>query len=257
MTADAPGRQDTRRNADADWHHWPVDTYLAENYRQLHPCDDAVIAHHSAFYRRIARSSIQRSVEIGAGPNLYPLLLAAAACRRIDALDPSRANLAYLQHQMSRGPDDSWQPLYDRCRELNADLPPTMTEALRGVTARLGGFDDLEPGSYDLASMNFVAESISEDLAEVATFCRAFARSVRPGGHLVASFMERQSRYQLGDGSQWPGCPIDTKNVRQMFGAEVDQLQISRIDADLTLPDYYGGYTGMLLLTARRATRLP
>lgn len=253
MTADAPDRQDIRRNVDAEWHHWPVETYLAENYRQLHRSDDAVIAHHSAFYRQIASSSIQRSVEIGAGPNLYPLLLAAAACQRTDALDPSRPNLAYLRHQLTHGPDRSWQPFYDRCRELNAALPPTMAEALRGVTARRGDFNDLEPDSYDLASMNFVAESISEDLAEVAAFCRTFARSVRPGGHLVASFMERQSRYRLGDGSQWPGCPVNTEDVRQIFGAEVEQLRLSRIEADPALPSYYGGYTGMILLTARRA----
>ena len=253
MTAAAPDSQHIRRNVDADWHHWPVLTYLAENYRQLHTCDDAVIAHHSAFYRRIARSSIQRSVEIGAGPNLYPLLLAAGACQRIDALDPSTANVAYLRDQVTAGPDDSWQPFYDRCRELNAGLPATMAEALQGVTAHVGDLDDLEPGSYDLASMNFVAESISEDLAEVTTFCQRFARSVCPGGHLVASFMEQQARYRLGDGSQWPGCPIQVEDVQRIFDAEVDGLTITRIESDPALPDYYGGYTGMILLTGRRA----
>ena len=252
MAAAALERQDIRRNADADWHQWPVDTYLAENYRKLHTCDAAVIAHHSAFYRRIAGSRIERSVEIGAGPNLYPLLLAAGACRSIDALDPSTPNVAYLRDQITGGPDDSWQPFYDRCRALNADLPATITGALQRVTARLGDFNDLEPASYDLASMNFVAESISEDLAEVTAHCRTFARSVRPGGHLVATFMEQQARYQLGDGSQWPGCPIDMEDVRRIFGAEVDELTISRIESDPDLPDYYGGYTGMILLTARR-----
>jgi hypothetical protein len=253
MTTAAPDRRNTRRNADADWHRWPVDTYLAENYRRLHTCDDAVIAHHSAFYRRIARSSIRRSVEIGAGPNLYPLFLAAGACQRIDARDPSTTNVSYLQGQLTSGPDESWQPFYDRCRALNPDLPATMAEALQGVTARLGSLDDLEPASYDLASMNFVAESISEDLAEVTAFCQTFVRSVRPGGQLVASFMEQQSRYELGDGSQWPGCPVNGRDVQRIFGPEVDQLEISRIDSDPALPDYYGGYTGMILLTARRS----
>ena len=255
MTATAPVGDGIRRNGDADWHSWPVDTYLAENYRQLHSCDDAVITHHSAFYRRIARSSIPRSVEIGAGPNLYPLLLAAGACQQVDALDPSRANVAYLREQVTRGADDSWQPFYDRCRALNPDLPATMAEALHGVSPRLGELADLEPASYDLASMNFVAESVSEDLAEVTAFCRTFARSVRPGGQLVASFMERQARYRLGDGSQWPGCPVDVGDVLRIFEGEVDQLEVSRIDSDPALPDYYGGYTGMILLTARRARR--
>ncbi|MDT7582150.1 MAG: hypothetical protein QOK35_3414, partial [Pseudonocardiales bacterium] len=60
---------DRWRNADLDWDRWPVPTYLAENYRQLHASDDAVIAHHSAFYRDLAPGSVARSVEIGTGPN--------------------------------------------------------------------------------------------------------------------------------------------------------------------------------------------
>ena len=31
-------------NADVDWNRWPVSTYLAENYRDYHVSDDAVIA---------------------------------------------------------------------------------------------------------------------------------------------------------------------------------------------------------------------
>ncbi len=66
------------RNRDVDWDAWPVEHYLSENYRQLHPSDLAVIDHHSAFFREFAPDSFGRSVEFGAGPNLYPLMLAAA-----------------------------------------------------------------------------------------------------------------------------------------------------------------------------------
>lgn len=79
------------RNDDVDWDSWPVQDYLAENYREIHPSDAAVIAHHSEVYRGIAPGSAARSVEFGAGPNLYPLLLAAAASRRIDAVEASAA----------------------------------------------------------------------------------------------------------------------------------------------------------------------
>ena len=84
------------RNADLDWDRWPVPTYLAENYRTLHASDDAVIVHHSAFYRGLQPGSVGRSVEIGTGPNLYPLLLASGASRSIDAVDAGAAGLAYL-----------------------------------------------------------------------------------------------------------------------------------------------------------------
>ncbi|HSV64364.1 MAG TPA: hypothetical protein VLJ59_00460 [Mycobacteriales bacterium] len=241
----------TWRNADADWDRWPVEVYLAENYREVHACDAAVIAHHSAFYRRLAPGSVARSLEFGAGPNLYPLMLATAASRRIDAVDRSAANVAYLRRQRHH-PDESWQPFYARCRELNAGLPPTLLKALARVRVRRGDLRDVPAGGYQLASMHFVAESISDDLAEVAMFCRAFAGAVGPGGYLVAAFMENMARYTLGDGSQWPGCPVVGTEIHDILAPYTDELVIDRIDADPTLPAY--GYTGMILLTARRPT---
>ena len=76
------------RNTDPDWDRWPVPVYLAENYRNLHESDGAVIAHHSAAYRELAAGSLGRAVEIGTGPNLYPLFLASGAA---DASTPSIA----------------------------------------------------------------------------------------------------------------------------------------------------------------------
>ena len=69
-------------------------------------------------------------------------------------------------------------------------------------------------------------------------------------GWLLAAFMENMRRYRLGDGSTWPGTPVDSEIVRSVFAPHTTELEVTRIDADETLPDY--GYTGMVLLTARR-----
>ncbi|MFJ3583229.1 class I SAM-dependent methyltransferase [Streptomyces sp. NPDC090127] len=249
MDRDAPVRA-PRHNRDADWNAWPVADYLAENYRLLHPCDIGVIHHHAAFYRRFAPGGIARSLEFGAGPNLYPLMLAAAASRRIDALEPSAAGVRYLRDQLEGRPDDTWLPFYTLCRELDPRLPPTPAEALARVRIVPGDADALTPGSYDLASMNFVAESVTEDVAEVAALCAVFVGSVRPGGHLVASFMERMPSYRIGSGPHWPACPVDEGTLRDVFAPLTEELRIDRVAKDLTLPEY--GDTGVLLLTARR-----
>jgi hypothetical protein len=237
-------------NSAADWDRWPVAYYLAENYRVLHPSDDAVLVHHSAFYARFAPGELARTLELGAGPNLYPLMLAAAASRHIDALERSAANLDYLAGQLRDGVDESWLPFWARCRELNPHLPGRLDEALARVRVVPGDALGAQLGGYDAASMNFVAESVTEDPAEFAQFCTAFIRSVRPGGHLVAAFMENMPTYRLGDGSRWPGYPVDVAKVRAAFAPYAWELAVTRIDADPTLPDY--GYTGMVLLTARR-----
>lgn len=245
-------RTTLRRNRDADWNAWPVADYLAENYRRMHPCDIGVIHHHSAFYRQLAPGGTARSLELGAGPNLYPLMLAAGTSRRIDAVEPGSAGRAYLGAQLEHGPEDSWQPFYTLCRTLNPTLPATLTEALARVRVVAGGAGDLTDGRYDTASMNFVAESVTEDFAEFTALCEAFVRAVRPGGRLVASFMERMPSYRIGSGPVWPACPVDEAALRTVFAPRTTALRISRLAKDRTLPEY--GDTGVLLLTAQRPT---
>jgi hypothetical protein len=239
------------RNADVDWNRWPVQDYLAEVYRELHPSDDAVIAHHSAFLRTLPPERVRHSLELGAGPNLYPLMLAAAVSPHIDVVEPSEANRAYLEAQLTGEPDRSWTVFYDRCRQLQPALPPTLAGALSRVTVRRGAAADLTPDQYDLGSMHFVAESATEDADEFRDMCAAFAGSVRPGGYLVAAFMENMGRYRVGDGPQWPGYPVDADKVRTVFEPLVAELETSRVDFDETGPDY--GYTGMVLLSATRS----
>ncbi|MGW0121220.1 class I SAM-dependent methyltransferase [Streptomyces sp. NPDC003327] len=240
-----------RRNRDADWNAWPVAAYLAENYRHLHPCDVGVIRHHAAVYRAFAPGSLSRTLELGAGPNLYPLMLACAASRRIDAVEPSAASVRYLRAQLDGGPDAGWLPFYRLCRSLDPGLPLDPAAALARVRVVPGTADDLPAGSYALASMNFVAESVTEDPREFAALCAAFVHAVRPGGTLVAAFMERMPSYRIGAGPVWPACPVDAPALRAVFGPLTTRLEITRLAKDRTLPEY--GDTGILLLTAVRA----
>ncbi|MDQ1042955.1 hypothetical protein QFZ76_001191 [Streptomyces sp. V4I2] len=242
------GKAVPTHNDDVDWDSWPVADYLAENYREVHPSDAAVIAHHSAFYRRLTPGGLGRSVEFGAGPNLYPLILAAAASRRIDAVEAGAGNVAYLQRQILSGPDASWLPFHALCRELNPALPATLAASLAHVDVVHGDVRGLPPGAYDLASMHFVAEGATEDRAEFAEFCRVFVRCVAPGGYLVAAFMENMPTYRVGPASRWPGCPVNPEIVTEVFAPLTRELAVTRIDADPTLPDY--GDSGMVLLTA-------
>lgn len=238
------------RNTDVDWDAWPVDAYLSEVYRDLHPSDEAVIEHHSAFYRTLPAGSVDRSLELGGGPNLYPLMLAAAVSRAIDVVEPSAASRAYVEGQLTTGADPTWDSFYRRCQDLQPALPATLAMALSRVRVYAGTAADLPAGRYGLVSMHFVAESCTEDIDEFRAVCHVFADSVRRGGYLAAAFMENMGRYRIGDGPQWPGCPVDATAVAEAFAPVVTELAASRVDFDTTGPDY--GYTGMVLLTATR-----
>ncbi|QKW09741.1 class I SAM-dependent methyltransferase [Streptomyces sp. NA04227] len=245
-----PSAPRPRANSEADWDRWPVDAYLDQNYRDIHPGDAAVIRHHSRVYREIAPGGLRASAECGAGPNLYPLMLSAAASRRVDAVEPGASNRAYLRRQLTEGADASWLPFYGLCRGLNPALPPTLDEALRRVRVVPGSLESLAPQTYDLASMHFVAESVTEDPAEFAALCRAFVRSVRPGGRLVAAFMENMPSYRLDAERVWPATRVDTAVIRAVFAPLTDRLRIDRVPKDRSLPEY--GDTGMVLLSAVR-----
>ncbi|MFC9272621.1 class I SAM-dependent methyltransferase [Streptomyces zhihengii] len=241
-----------RRNGDADWDRWPVHDYLRENYRELHPCDAAVIRHHAAFYRALPPDGIDASVECGAGPNLYPLMAAAAACRRVDALEPGAAGRAYLRSQLDGGADASWEPFYALCRGYDPALPPRLDGALARVRVVEGDLWSAPQGGYGLASMTFVAESVTESGEEFARLCRRFVRQVRPGGLLVAAFMARMPSYRIGGGPVWPAFPVDTAAVREVFAPHTERLRLTRVPKDPTLPEY--GDDGMVLLRASRRT---
>ena len=104
---------------------------------------------------------------------------------------------------------------------------------------------------YGLGSMNFVAESVTEDPTEFGAICRAFVHAVRPGAPLVASFMENMGRYRIAGGPLWPGYPVTGEMIREVFAEVTVDLRVTRIDADPDLPEW--GYTGMVLMSARRA----
>lgn len=237
----------TTHNDDVDWDRWPVADYLAENYREVHASDAAVIAHHSAFYRGLPPGGIARSVEFGAGPNLYPLMLASAACRRIDAVEAGAGNVSYLEDQICHRLDASWLPFHELCRRLNPEVPATLAGALAPVHIVHADVRALPRGVYELASMHFVAESVTEDFAEFAEFCHTFVRTARPGGYLVAAFMENMPTYRIGPASRWPGCPVSPATVTEVFTPLTRDLDVTHIDVDPTLPDY--GDSGMVLLT--------
>jgi hypothetical protein len=181
-------------------------------------------------------------------------MLAAACSRRIVAAEPSDGNVAYLRRQLS-SPDEHWQAFYARCRQGNPALPTALGTALAKVEVRQVDGSAITPGTFDLASMSFVAEGTSEDDDEFRRFCELFVASVVPGGHLVAAFMENLRRYRFGAGPEWPAYPVDADVLHDVFAPITDSLVVRRIDPDPTLPDY--GYSGMLMMTARRPTGAP
>ena len=243
-----PDRPPFLHNGDISWDRFDTDGYLADNYATMHAFDEGIIRALAPYYRSLAPRSLTRSLDVGTGPNLYPLMLAAAASRRLEALDHSAANVAHLCSVVQGGAAPSWQPFWALCRELVPDLPTDLDQVLRGVQVRQGAVQELPPASYDLVSMFFVAESVTGDREEFATLCAGFAAAAAPGGHLVAAFMAGMPSYRLG-GRTWPSVPVDEADVARVLGPLIRDLRVWRLPPDPTLPYEHDG---VLLATARQ-----
>lgn len=248
MTADRScGRLERTHNRDVAWERFDTGGYVADNYATVHPLDRDIIAALSPHYAAIPAGSLASSLDVGTGPNLYPLMLVAAASRRLEAVDCSTPNLRYLQRVCEKGPGPGWQHFWALCREHNPALPDDVDDVLRRVEVRRGDAFALPSRRHDLVSMFFVAESVTGVAAEFEQLCRSFADAAVPGGHLVAAFMAGMPSYELG-GECLPSYPVDEGAIRAALRGHADDLRLRRLPADPTLPYEHDG---VLLLTAR------
>jgi hypothetical protein len=245
------GAAPPRPNHDVAWDDFDTAGYVADNYARLHDLDRRIIADLSPYYRSLPPGSLSSSLDIGTGPNIYPLMLAAAASRRLEALERSASNVAYLRRARREGADPCWTPFWQLCRQLDPALPGDLDEVLRGLTIHHGDALDVPLGQQDLVSMFFVAESVTGDRDEFEQLNLRFAAAAAPGGHLVAAYMAGMPKYELG-GETLPSFPLDRHTLEAVMRPVTRQLRIWQLPADPTLPYEHDG---VLLLTARAPHR--
>lgn len=241
------GRPERTHNRDVAWERFDTGGYVADNYASVHPLDREVIAALSPHYAAIPAGSLAASLDVGTGPNLYPLMLVAAASRRLEAVDCSTPNLRYLERVCQEGAGQGWRRFWALCRDHNPALTDDVDDVLRRLQVRRGDAFALPRRRYDLVSMFFVAESVTGVAAEFEQLCRAFAGAAVPGGHLVAAFMAGMPSYELG-GECLPSYPVDEGAIEAALHGHADDVTLRRLAPDPTLPYEHDG---VLLLTAR------
>jgi hypothetical protein len=253
MTPPASGGRATALlvNGDVAWNDFDTEGYVTDNYATLHDFDRHIITALSPYYRSLAPRSLACSLDVGTGPNLYPLMLVAAASRRQEVLERGARNVAYLRRACREGADPAWAPFWRLCRQLNPALPTELDDVLRGLAVHQGDAFHLPSGRYGLVSMFFMAESVTADRDEFKQLCHRFALAAAPGGHLVAAFMAGMPEYELG-GQTLPSFALDRHTLEAVMRPVTRQLRVRQLPADPTLPYRHDG---VLLLTARGLDR--
>lgn len=242
-------------NADFDWDTFDPRHYFAHNYAEMRPDDARMLALVREWFKEAlpAGGPPLDGLDAGSGANLYPALALLPHCDAITLLEYSRENAEWLESAVRDLPD-SWRQYWRHVTPGAEGGEPSEDAAFAEVRAKLrkvctvsrGSIFDLPPRRWDLGTMFFVAESLTEDPAQFTQALRCFLGALRPGAPFAAAFMEGSQGYDVGD-VHFPAVSIDENRLRAAFHSLglVRGFKVRRIDIDPA--PLRSGYTGYLV----------
>ena len=236
---------------------YDVESYLDLHYSKLLAPDEIIIVALAEFHAAVPLGG--HMVEIGAGPNLYPLLAAGPYRERIHVTDISPTALRYLRETITDGARQSiWRPFLDILEQS-----PIWASSREGLDQRLRAnctfqecsVFDLPDNRYDVASSHFVVEALSDQRSRVEQACRKVISCLRPGGHFAVSVMLDSSGYTLDGVVTYRTVPLSAEDVVALFSEGSSNLDALLLDQ----PEHIirEGHSGMMLVTGQRKIASP
>jgi hypothetical protein len=246
------------RNADAPWNMFSSHDYWRRNYSELQAEDREIILRVSHFLISALGGCprVQRAIDVGAGTNLYPALLMLPWTERILLADFSKSNVTWLHDELADNTSPwPWHPFWQEMRESKgySDVSRPRVRLRQACASEPGhaGVEqlsvfDLPKARWNLGTMFFVAESITEDPAEFRAAVAAFVGALTPGAPFAAAFMAGSDGYPV-DGTHFPALPIKPDDI----SGHLTELGVRDPSVDLldTRDRVRHGYTGMIVAT--------
>lgn len=231
------------------------DTYFEHYYREPHPDDDLVLRLTCAALKNARPSGKLETIDVGTGPNLYPLFAALPRARSLTVWEYSKTNIEWLRRELAGDAmRPQWTHFWAVAREAHnggAGLPDNPIPLLRERTIlHEGSIFDLPKRNWDAATMFFCAEAVTTNPAEFDDACACLAQSVKPGGTIVAAFLVNSKSYEL-DGVRSPLMTLSEDSLRATFEKAATRVETRPIG--IVKEEVRSGYTGMVLLTAEAA----
>jgi hypothetical protein len=247
------------RNEDAPWEEFSSELYFADNYSTVLPADREIIEQVSDFFGRVFehRDPVNLAIDVGSGPNLYPALLMLPWTRQILFTDYSTRNIDWLQRHVTNN-DSEWvgspfwkevtthRPSYDRIDEPRAQLQLASSGDSDQVGIRHQNIFELPKHQWELGTMFFVAESITEDFKEFRAAIECFIGALVPGAPFAAAFMAESNGYKVAE-ERFPALNITMSDVEEIF-LKLGPVELRHYETQ-TLHKVRDGYTGMIVTT--------
>jgi len=241
-----------RGNADYQWAQFDSEAYFQHYYGEPHSDDDRVIQCAVEAMKRAPPVGAKLDVvDVGTGPNLIPLFCALPRARSLTVWEYAESNVAWLEAEMLRDEmRPQWRHFWGvtrRAYQPKYRLPDNPIPILRTKSSvRQGSIFDLPERTWDTATMFFCAESITGRQDEFEAACAAYARSVKPGGALVAAFLVRSAGYIVAD-HPFPALNLSAESIENVFARHAHSMNTEKIG--IVEREIRSGYSGFVFLT--------
>lgn len=222
-----------------DWRRLDPDAYVAGNYADPYVADLRLAELLRRAWAELGPG--RRMLEVGAGPNIYPVLIALAHGAEVEISDLHPANLDYVRGQ-ARRLDPHWLHFLH-------GLPPGHSDRLATVRTSLRNLFSLPAETWDVLSMNFVIESVTDSRENLARGIAAVAGALEPGGTLLSSHMLGFTGSEYA-GERFDAVPFTLDEIRAEIAEhlEIVETEILPQGEQLLRP----GYSGMAFVRSVR-----
>lgn len=240
--------------------------YLHEYYGEIGPENAALLSFFIEAYEEFGNDSIDVA-EIGGGPTIYQLISMAPKARSIIFTDYLNKNLNQVKLWVENKKTAFDWDKYFEYTVKNEKKVATTTEAqvnarknlLRGKLKELKKLDifndkDLSriKGSRDIVSMNFVAESITEDLEGVRGVIERASTLIKPDGRIILTGL-LCAEYWIEKNRRFPAAYVSENHVKQILeelGFNVEMFRTVPAERRVDSAEYQG-YHGIFMTRAR------
>jgi len=240
------------RNDAVAWSKFNANEYWKLNFASVLPEDAEIIEHASKFLIAACETPgrFKVAVDVGAGTNLYPGLLMLPWVQHIDFTEYAESNIGWLtRHLAETSGEWEWQPFWDLVahQPCYQDIRHPRRRLATAHEVRALSIFDLPRRTWDLGSMFFVADGLTEDREEFEVAVRTFLGALVPGSPFLMAFMEGSTGYEV-DGVRFPSVRLTLESLEALL----DRLPVTGTSVLLTdnsIRRLRPGYDAMLLVT--------
>jgi 16S rRNA G527 N7-methylase RsmG len=245
----------------SDWNQFDPEEYSQRNFgRELLYEDACIIKTCIAALNNfgIKPGQVQRYVDIGSGPNLYPAMIMSPFVSddgTISLLDFATSNWTYLNNILAEQGGDSKIADWLKFEQLMKSVDEVrynhvLERLLSRARAGFGDIFNMPAETYDAVSSFFVAESITDEFPTFIEATRNLLNSLKNGGIVVAAHMVGSGGWFAGEGTNFPAISLTVPQIESAYSILQD-FSVTFFTHGLR-PAARDGYSGMALVVGRK-----